>query len=84
MIDSILRRGYKEAGFAQKKNAQIFSRKWKQRGYNTALIRSSGPVVEGGFSKNAYYVVAQKPKSRRTANTTNRRCRTAFETFLYG
>ena len=57
-----MRRGYKQAAFSYKWNADKFKKLWHEKGYKTETYRSSGPTVE--FPKervtNAYYVVAKK------------------------
>lgn len=59
-ISLLVNRGYKQAAFRYKTNAGLFAKRWKDRGYKASLMRSSGPVVEGGYEKQAYYVTAYK------------------------
>lgn len=61
-INRLVKGGYKQASFRYKKNALYFGKLWKLKGYNTKYFSSSGPVVEGGYAKNAYYSMAYKPK----------------------
>lgn len=59
-ISLLVSRGYKQAAFRSKSNAVKFAKKWKDKGYKVSLMRSSGPVTEGGFQSGAYYVTAYK------------------------
>ena len=61
-VESLVKKGYKQAAFSYKWNAEKFRNLWHKKGYKTEMFRSSGPTVE--FPKehvtNAYYVVAKK------------------------
>ena len=54
---SLVKKGYKEAHFRSKSNADEFARLWQEKGYRTERIRSGGPVVEGGSEPKAYGVM---------------------------
>ena len=47
------------AAFASKKNALLFARLVRARGFSVFMRRSSGPTVDGGFTK-AYFVQVWK------------------------
>lgn len=62
-IALLIRRGYKQAAFRIKANANKFAAGWKRKGYKARGLRSSGPVVEGGHRTDAgkaYYVIVSK------------------------
>ena len=59
-ITILVKRDYKQAAFRSKANAVKFAIAWRTRGYKASLMRSSGQTVEGGYQKNAYYVIAHK------------------------
>jgi hypothetical protein len=60
-IARLVRSGYKQAAFGEKKNAAHFAKLWKERGYKVSMMRSSGPTVEGSHSRKSYYMIARKP-----------------------
>lgn len=57
-IKLLVERGYKQVAFRSKSNAEMFGAAWKRKGYTPRGTRSSGPVIEGGYQRNAYYVMA--------------------------
>ena len=63
-IKSLVNKGYTQGAFRNKTNALKFQNEWKKKGYKTGYIRSSGAVVEGGYKRNAYYVIAEKLKKK--------------------
>ena len=73
-INAAVKKGYTQAAFRTKSNAAYFRKQWQEKGYKPGgTLRSSGPVLEGGHQKNAYYVVmdkkktATKPKKRKVS-----------------
>ena len=66
MIALLVKRGYRQAAFQYRTNAEAFAAAWKKKGYTVEGLRSMGPVVETGkFVRRAYYVIA-KSKARTT------------------
>jgi len=63
-VKGLVKKGYTEAAFRYKSNANKFATEWKDKGYEVGELRSSGAVVEGGGKHNAYYVIAEKKGSR--------------------
>jgi len=59
-ISLLVNRGYKQAAFRVKANAEKFIKAWKKKGYDYRWVRSSGQVIEGGYQRNAYYVIVGK------------------------
>lgn len=64
-IEKLIEQGYTQAAFRYKRNALTFATLWKKKGYSVRGLRSSGLVVEGGTARNAYNLVATKPKKRK-------------------
>ena len=59
-IALLVKRGYKQAAFRSKTNAEAFAAAWRGKGYVVEGLRSTGPVVETGkIVRKAYYVVAR-------------------------
>ena len=66
-IDTLVKKGYKEAAFSRKENAVIFGKALVKKGLRVEVIRSSGPTVEGKRvyrrrGGNAYYVIGSRKK----------------------
>lgn len=64
-IHSLFSKGYKQAAFTKKANAEFFAHLWEEAGYEVGFIKSSGPTMEDPKKSvlHAYYVIAKKPKS---------------------
>ena len=61
IVTPLVDKGYKQAAFMKKINADLFSTGWKLKGYKTVTIGSTGPTVEQPHKKShAYYVIAYK------------------------
>ena len=62
-IPTLVNKGYKEAAFKYKRNADKFMSAWRKKGYYCESLTSSGSVVdlEGQpYVRNAYYCICQK------------------------
>ena len=72
---TLVKKGYKQAAFRYAKNADKFAAGWKKKGHSVKYLRSSGPVSEGGYRKNAWYVMASEKKKRTPRPTKPKRRR---------
>ena len=76
---TLVKKGYKQAAFRRKSNLNAFRKGWAKKGYKTAVFSSSGPTVEGGYKRNAYYAIASKSKTKHRAKR-----RTSRGTYFMG
>lgn len=72
-VSNLVQRGMTQAAFRRKSNALAFQQAWRKKGYKVGTLRSSGPTVEGGYKRNAYYVIAEKRKQRMNSKPKRRR-----------
>ena len=61
-IKLLVTRGYRQAAFKQKRNAEAFMAAWQKKGYTTTIIRSTGPTIEepDKITRQSYYVIARR------------------------
>jgi len=66
-IELLVKRGYGQAAFKKRSNAEYFAKLWKKKGRKDIEgFRSTGPTVEEpGKASRSYYVTTTKPRIKR-------------------
>jgi len=64
-LNKLASKGY-QAAFRKRSNYLKYKKLLSKHGYKTEMFKSSGPTIEGGYQRNAYYVAPHKMKKRRT------------------